>query len=375
MDRRRFLGSAVGASLAIGGLLRLPPSFAAHNSQSPKSYQTLAFTDGEITVNNHLSSLTRLHRVFEAQPTNLAISGAIINAELVNSQFLGDYLSLDRLTSLSKILLLNNSESPEAYVQVAQITASMHQFEAAYTYLRKAENLGGSPNDIEYVELSVLQATAKDQDRVLEVRKRKVLASGAPEDLVPYAAVLADSGQFELANSYYLKAIKYQYKNPSPFIPAWISFQLGMLWGELAENKNTDLASFWYEKAINYLPQYTKARIHLAEIYMDSGKYELALQTLQPALTSTEPEVGWKISEIYTIKNQAEVSTQYLHLANTMFTRLLEKHPLAFADHAAEFYMGPGNNPRKAYELALLNFQNRPTNRAATLLQKANKSL
>jgi hypothetical protein len=37
---------------------------------------------------------------------------------------------------------------------------------------------------------------------------------------------------------------------------------------------------------------------------------------------------------------------------------------LAFADHAAEFYAGSGNDRRRALELARANVANRPTRRA-----------
>ena len=222
---------------------------------------------------------------------------------------------------------------------------------------------------------NVLQATSKDQGEVLALREESVISSGSPEDLIPYAALLADMGEIEKANLIYLKALNYKYKNPSPFIPAWICFQIGLLWGEIANPNNKDLASFWYSKAMAYIPKYTKARVHLAEIYTATGKNELALQTLQPALASADPEVSWRISEIYAIKNQPKYSEQYLQLADTIFTSLLERYPLAFADHAVEFYVSSGNNPEKAFKLALLNYQNRPTDRAALLLQKTRKLL
>ncbi len=46
------------------------------------------------------------------------------------------------------------------------------------------------------------------------------------------------------------------------------------------------------------------------------------------------------------------------------FEALLAKHPLAFADHGAEFYLGSGGDPARAFELAQLNLANRPTLRA-----------
>jgi hypothetical protein len=40
------------------------------------------------------------------------------------------------------------------------------------------------------------------------------------------------------------------------------------------------------------------------------------------------------------------------------------KHLFAFADHAAEFYAGSGNDCRRALELTRANVANRPTRRA-----------
>ena len=54
----------------------------------------------------------------------------------------------------------------------------------------------------------------------------------------------------------------------------------------------------------------------------------------------------------------------HLAAARAGFEALLAKHPLAFADHGAEFYAGSGGDPARAFELARLNLANRPTLRA-----------
>ena len=53
-----------------------------------------------------------------------------------------------------------------------------------------------------------------------------------------------------------------------------------------------------------------------------------------------------------------------LDAARSGFDELLGRHVLAFADHAAEFYAGSGNDHRRALELARTNAVNRPTRRA-----------
>ena len=61
----------------------------------------------------------------------------------------------------------------------------------------------------------------------------------------------------------------------------------------------------------------------------------------------------------------------HLMAARTGFEALLSRHLLAFADHAAEFYLGSGGDVRRALELARVNFANRPTARAFELFADA----
>ena len=62
-------------------------------------------------------------------------------------------------------------------------------------------------------------------------------------------------------------------------------------------------------------------------------------------------------------KRFAEAQAQF-DAARLGFEELLRKHPLAFADHASEFYAGSGGDRQWALELARLNAANRPTRRA-----------
>jgi hypothetical protein len=50
---------------------------------------------------------------------------------------------------------------------------------------------------------------------------------------------------------------------------------------------------------------------------------------------------------------------------------LVDRHPWAFADHAADFWLGAGRDPPWALNLATQNLARRPTPRARTLLRRA----
>jgi tetratricopeptide (TPR) repeat protein len=172
--------------------------------------------------------------------------------------------------------------------------------------------------------------------------------------------VLADLEDFAEAAAVYQKAF-HSYDDVSPFPLAWVCFQLGLLWGELVPGPNLELAEFWYRRAIAYLPGYVKARVHLAEIYARQDRVGAAEALLLPVLSSRDPEVQWRLTDVLVAQEKFEEAETQLDAARSGFERLLGRHLLAFADHAAEFYAGSGNDFRRALELARANVANRPT--------------
>src|SRR6185312_13983957 len=173
--------------------------------------------------------------------------------------------------------------------------------------------------------------------------RRRIASSSRLEDLVPLGAVLADLERFAEADAVYRQALS-AYDDVSPFPLAWVCFQLGMLWGELAPVPDPNLAALWYRRAIAYLPNYVKARVHLAEIYASQGRTGDAEALLLPALSSSDPEVRWRLADVLIAQGRFEEGEGQLGAARSGFDDLLGKHFLAFADHAAEFFAGSGND-------------------------------
>ena len=122
-------------------------------------------------------------------------------------------------------------------------------------------------------------------------------ASAGLQDLVSLGALLAELGEFEEAERSYAKALQ-QYRDVSPFAFAWLCFQLGLLWGEIVPGTQLGRAANWYERAIQYLPGYTRARVHLAEIYLSRGDLEGAEALLAPVVGSGDPEVIWRLAQV-----------------------------------------------------------------------------
>jgi hypothetical protein len=109
-------------------------------------------------------------------------------------------------------------------------------------------------------------------------------------------------------------------------------------------------------------------------------------------LFADAPELGKKALEnaLHELKSQASDLPPPVESAGRVGARLgkvseltiivplipggAKTHLLAFADHAAEFYAGSGNDRRRALELARANAANRPTLRAITQAQAIARS-
>jgi len=319
-------------------------------------------TDGEIAAINLESARRRAWARFTQDARLPGVAEAILDEERLAAQFLSDLNALDRLDALASQFARVDDSSRAALVH-AGVASTVHRFDDARGHLARAALMGGPHEAIERHSLTIDQACGVKLEAVLAARRRVATASGRLEDLVPLGAVLADLERFADADAVYRQAF-YSCDGISPFPLAWVCFQLGMLWGELVPVPEPNLAALWYRRAIAYLPAYVKARVHLAEIFSRQQQTDEAEALLLPALSSDDPEVRWRLADVLVAQGRFEEAEAQLEAARFGFDELLERHLLAFADHAAEFYAGSGNDWRRALELARTNIANRPTRRA-----------
>jgi len=324
-------------------------------------------TDGEIAAVNLESARRGAWGRFTRDPRLPGAAEAVVDHERLAAQFLGDLDALDRLESLASQFALVDDSFRAALVK-AEVASTVHRFDDARGHLTRVARLGGPRETIERHSLTIEQACGVELDAVLAARRRLASASDRLEDLVLLGAVLADLERFDEADAVYQQAFD-SYDGISPFPLAWVCFQLGMLWGEFLPVPDPDRAALWYQRAIAYLPGYVKARVHLAEIYASQGQTGEAEELLLRALSSRDPEVRWRLADVLTAQGKLDQAVSQLEAARRGFDELLGKYLLAFADHAAEFYAGSGNDWRRALELASVNVANRPTRRAVKLAQ------
>jgi tetratricopeptide (TPR) repeat protein len=327
-------------------------------------------TDGDIALTNHYSSLDRNWRVFRRWPDRPGTAEQIVDEEIRSAHFMGDATALDRVAELSSALLARLPQSASTHLIASEVASTRHHFAEAQKHLVEGGSLGAPQDDIARLRLTLDQARGENLPAVLDARRERAQASKAIQDLVPLGAVLADLGEFEEADQTYLHAIQ-SYRDLSPFPLAWTCFQLGTLWGETVPEPDLPRAASWYRQAIEYLPAYTHARVHLAEIHLDAGELKRAEALLRPIQESGDPEVKWRIAEVLAAQALDAEAGRELDAARESFETLLTRHELAFADHAAEFYLSTGDYAGRAFELAYVNWSNRPTLRAFELAHRA----
>ncbi|MDA9492386.1 hypothetical protein [Bradyrhizobium sp. CCBAU 11361] len=331
-------------------------AFVGPDDSSPSA------TDGEIAAINLASARRSAWARFAQDPCLPGVAEEIVDSERLVLQFLGDADVLDRLDTLALQFAFADDSSRAPLVQAA-VASTAHRFDDARRHLAQAAQMGAPRDAIERQALALDQARGTNLEALLAARRGFAASSGRHEDLVPLGALLADLERFAEANAVYHQAFS-SYDDVSPFPLAWTCFQLGMLWGELVPIPNQNLAALWYQRAIAYLPGYVKARVHLAEIYASQDRPSDAETLLLPALSSRDPEVRWRLADVLIVQGRFEEAEKQLDAARFGFDQLLGKHLLAFADHAAEFYVGSGNDRARALGLARSNVANRPTRRA-----------
>lgn len=328
-------------------------------------------TDGTIAVINLESARLQSWSRFWRAPEQPGIAEIVVERELLTAQFCGDQGALDRLETLVSQLVRGNPEAAQTSLVAAHVACATHRFAEARINLAQAmATRGVSADAAERLSLGLDQATGMDLERVLAARRTRAARQDCWGELVPLGTLLADLREFDEAEWTYHRALR-EYHDASPFAPAWACFELGVLWGERVSTPRLDHAAHWYGRAIEYLPCYVKARVHLAEILLRRGQTEAAGNLLRPAIASGDPEVYWRLAEVAeAAANSADAET-FMEAARSGFEFLLARHRLAFVDHGAEFYLARGSNPTRAFELAQLNLANRPTQRAFELALKA----
>ncbi|HSS02133.1 MAG TPA: hypothetical protein VLM79_33970 [Kofleriaceae bacterium] len=287
---------------------------------------------------------------------------------LTRAQLLADHDALDRTVALAESRCANGPcPSAGDYLRRARARSAVHRFTDALGDLDAADQ--APPRDtatdanIASLRASIWVATGHAGDAIptLEgtVAHHATLASRSA-----LASAYAAVGRFSDADLLYAAAID-TLETTSPFPYAWLYFSRGVVWDEQA--RDSARAATMYQEALRYLPQLAAASIHLAAIEAVHGDPAVAAARIAPLARSGNPEALALASSLHLQAGDRQRGQREIADAQARFEALLARHPLAFADHAAAFYLGAGADPARACALAQLNLVARRTHRALDL--------
>lgn len=279
---------------------------------------------------------------------------------LERARFLGDHEALQRATVLAEA----HSTTAADLLRRAQARAAAHRFASALADLAEAERMGADTGTVANARATIRIATGHAGEAVESLQARTAAHPGYASYAM-LAAAYAALGRYEEADRLYARA-EAELGTTSPFPHAWLSFARGLMWSEQAGD--VERGEVFYAQALHFLPQFATANIHMAEIEYARGEHAAAAARLRRVLAITpEPEALGLLGDILVGTGEYEQGHRAIDAARVGYETLLRDQPLAYADHAAEFYLGPGEDYARAWQLARQNLDNRPTLRAYEL--------
>lgn len=324
-------------------------------------------TSGVIALRNLQAQIAGLETqvgVGRCTPTQQADR---IDLLLLRGQLLGCIADYERAAALAEQFVQAAPTAGLAYLARARTHATFHRFAAALADLDAAEQLGVKPSVLNDERAAILQALGC-YDEALVIRRNSVACRPDFATLGALAGLLAECSAVTEAERLF-SAARQCYAGVSPFPVALLDFQRALLW--LAQG-DLGAAQIWFSAALRCLPDYAPAQGHLAEVDVALGEHKTAIVRLRPlAIAADDPEYAAALAGCLYATGQEQEADQWRSQAAARYDELVLRHPAAFADHAAEFWLTIGGDADRAVHLARQNLTIRPTPRAQALLQRA----
>jgi tetratricopeptide (TPR) repeat protein len=324
-------------------------------------------TDGAAALSNLAEQIDENRAAVNRRPDVVGFRRGLVDGLLAQVGFEGRFSALAEVERLTAEGLTVSQDLADGYLLRARYFSAVHRFDDALGMLERAQGVANR-SEIGIARRSI--AIARGNIDAASWADYSA-AVGTPDDysvLTELAIGYAALGAFQRADELYLAALT-AYTNVSPFAVAWVQFQRGVMWAESAAHP--EWARPLYEDAVRRLPGHVSANVHLAEIELASGERDAAVSRISLLAETTEdPETMGRLAE-WLAQSDPSKAAHYRTTARAKWEALLQREPLAFSDHAAEFYLGAGADPGRALLLAEQNLANRATPRARLLAVKA----
>jgi tetratricopeptide (TPR) repeat protein len=291
----------------------------------------------------------------------------LIDLLTLRGSILGTIADYERALELAHLLVRDASTEAVAFLARARTHAVFHCFRDALDDLDVAERLAADIESVDRERAAIFQGLGRYEEAGA-IREAAARRCPSFESRGALATLCAERGDTERAERLHAESVR-RYRGISPLPLAMLDFQLGTMWmheGQLDRARDHLIA------ARRYVPAYAPAQGHFAEVEAELGKFDLAIALLIPlATTSDDPDYAAQLARICADAGYPDDARHWRERAAARYDELIAAYPEAFADHAAEFWLAAGGDPRKALTLARVNLEIRKTPRARSLLSHA----
>lgn len=327
------------------------------SAPAPRSPHELPTTDGDLAIGNLESLIAGSEHVLAANPHTPTQLAALAGFLVARAQVLGRLGDYDRAEQVAEQLVREAPADGESYLIRASVRASLHRFRDALADLARAQRRG-LDDDRVVVQRAIIDQAVGRLGQALAARSRIAKEYPILKNLGAEASVRADRGEVEQAEQLFLSAQDH-FRDVNPLPLAGLYLQQGLMWqreGRLAYARSL------FEEAHARLPRYATATSHLAGVLAMTGERARAIELLRPLVeASDDPEYAGQLSELLGEAGRSAEAEPLRVRAAARYDELLAKHPEAFCEQAARFWLGPGGNAKSALALARRNLSNRPS--------------
>ena len=325
------------------------------------------FTHGAIALLNLGAQIEALEPQVRLGRSSIETRVGVIELISLRGLILGRIADYERAEELADQLVHDAPDDASAFLARARARAVFHRFHDALIDLDHAERLSLDSETANSERAAIFQALGR-YDEALALREEAVRRRATFESLAALVGLHAERGEIVAAEKRYAES-RSRYRGVSPFPLALLDFQMGRMW---MDNDQLDQARSSFDAARRRVPAYAQAQGHLAEVDAQLGEIDSAVASLQKlAESADDPDYAAQLARILGHAGPNSKSRFWRGLAAARYDDLIESHPEAFADHAAEFWLGVGADLDKALRLARMNLDVRDTPRARSLLARA----
>jgi tetratricopeptide (TPR) repeat protein len=324
-------------------------------------------TDGTIALLNLSTQIDALELQIRLGGSTVDVRVGLVDLISLRGLILGRIADYEKAEEIADQLVRDVPNDAGALVARARTRAGFHCFNDALIDIDHAERLSLDTETANSERAGIFQALGR-YDEALALREETARHRPTFENVAALVSLYAERDEIDAAERQYAQS-RSQYRGVSPFPLALLDFQMGHMW---MEKDRLHDARRSFDAARRRVPAYAQAQGHLAKVEAELGEIDSAIVTLQSlAASADDPDYAAQLARILVDAGRDVECRPWIWLAAERYDELLVRHPEAFVDHAAEFWLGAGADPDKAFRLATVNLGVRNTPRARSLLARA----